>query len=342
MKNKKFIRELKQGDKIQGTFIIVKARQCISKNGPYWDMELQDKTGRIPAKLWHPASLEYESIEENSFVYLHGEVDSFRENLQIRITKLKFLKEDEIDIEELLPSTKVPPSELLEELEDLCFRTLKYKPLKRLVGMILKDKYIRDRLLKTPAAKSIHHAYMGGLLEHTLNVCKLCMEISKLYPDVDKEVILAAAVLHDIGKIEELNGTISPDYSDSGQLIGHVVLSLSIIEPFLKKVKELDREIELHLKHIILSHHGEYEFGSPKRPKTREALIVHFADNIDAKLNAVTTLIDGMEETQETWSKFQRFLDRKIYRPVNTRELVQDKKEQKKRSIEKCLLPLKG
>lgn len=193
------------------------------------------------------------------------------------------------------------------ELEELCFKNLKYRPWSRLIGMILKDKDIRDRFMSCPAAKTVHHAYIGGLLEHTLNVCKLCLEISSLYPEVDREILLVGAVLHDIGKIEEFKGSVIFNYTDRGQLLGHVVMSVLLIEPFIKKIKGLNEDLIMHLKHIILSHHGEYEFGSPKRPKTREALIVHFADNIDAKLNIVNGLVNDLEYEEENWSKYQRF-----------------------------------
>ncbi|WP_461834048.1 CRISPR-associated endonuclease Cas3'' [Desulfothermus sp.] len=338
---KKFISELKIGEKVDDIFIVTKARQGSSKNGPYWDLEFQDKTGRIPAKIWYPQSGQYDTINEESFVKVRGYVDSFRNNLQIIVQGLKVVVEDEIDIEDFIPTTKIPPEKLMNELEELCFKNLKYRPWNKLIGMILKDKDIRQRFMNAPAAKSIHHAYRGGLLEHTLNVCKLCLNIAELYPEIDREILLVGAVLHDIGKIEEFEGKISLDYTDKGQLIGHVVMSVLLIEPFLNKIKGLSNDLIMHLKHIILSHHGEYEFGSPKRPKTREALIVHFADNIDAKLNMVGTLIDDMEDEQENWSKYQRFLERKIFRPVHTNEFIKGAKEKKRRSIEGCSLPLK-
>ena len=341
-KKKKFINELRHGDIIDEFFILTKARQGTSKNGPYWYLELQDRTGKIPGKIWYPVSKQYPSIQEESFVKIQGQVDSFRDNLQIIVNKLSLLDQQEISWSDFLPSTTTPPEVLLKELEDLCFKNLKYKPWKKFCGLILRDENLREKFISAPAAKNIHHAYRGGLLEHTLNVCKICLKIADLYPDLDREILVVGALLHDIGKIEEFSGDISPDYTDKGHLLGHIVLGINIIETFLKKVTDLDQGLILHLKHIIISHHGEYEFGSPKRPKTKEAMVLHFADNLDSKMNLMNSMIQEINQDEDNWTKYQRALGRRIFNPPHTQEFIQDKEKQKKRSIKECLLPLKG
>ncbi len=342
IEKKGFIKDLRQGEKVEDVFLLVRAKQWVSKNGdPYWDLELQDRTGRIPGKIWYPASVRYPSIEEESFFYIKGYVDSFRDNLQVVINELLAVEEGEVSWEDFLPCVKTSPEELMEELEGLCKRELRYKPWRRLCGLILTDDYIREKFLICPAAKSIHHAYRGGLLEHTLSVCKICLKICDLFEDLDREILLVAATLHDLGKIEEFMGKVSIDYSDKGQLLGHIILGLEMLSPFLKKVGDIEEGLILHLKHLILSHHGEYEFGSPRIPLTREAFVLHLADNLDAKLNTISSLLQSLEGEEENWSRYQRSLERRIFRPLNTLDLLEDRKREGRRLVTQCLLPLK-
>ncbi len=341
MDKKRFISELKQGDIVEGIYVVIKARLGTSKNGPYWDLEFQDKTGRITGKIWHPLSDNYKEIKEDSFVKIKGHVDNFRENLQVIVNEFDYANEEEINLDELIPSSDPPPEQLIIELENLCFENLKFKPWRRLCGLILNDNYIRQRLMMLPAAINVHHVYRGGLLEHTLSVCKLSLDIAKNYKDVDREIILVGALLHDIGKIKEYEGNISYNVTDSGRLLGHIILGLSMIDPYINKVKGLDEDLILHLKHIIASHHGEYEFGSPKRPKTKEAFIVHVADNVDAKIAMMSLATEGLEEKGENWSRYMKFLERKIFKPSHTNEFLEQNESPKKRSFEECLLPLK-
>ncbi len=340
---KRFISEFKHGDRVEDIFVVLRARQGLAKNGePYWDMEFQDRSGRISAKIWYPNSVKYSEIPQEEFVYVKGYVDSFRDNLQVVVSDLKVIDAKEVKWTDFLPSVASPPEELLKELEGLFLKELDYRPWKKLCGLVFRDEYIRENLLICPAAKSIHHAYRGGLLEHTLNVCKICLKMCEIFQGLDKEILLVGAALHDLGKIKEFMGRISIEYSDQGLLLGHIILGLEMIEPFLQRVNEIDEGLVLHLKHLILSHHGEYDFGSPKRPKTREAFVLHFADNLDAKLNTLGTLLEDMEGEDGNWSKYQRSLDRKIFRPVSTREMLQEKKKDARRHVEQCLLPLKG
>jgi len=321
--------------------VIVQSRLAQSKNGPYWDLKLQDKTGVLDAKIWPPLSSEFSELLPEQFVFVQGEIRSFRDRLQMVVQRLQFLEsEEEICWADFLPVSSRDPEEMLLELENLCRQELKYSPWKKLCKKVLQDLEVRERLLKSPAAKSLHHAYIGGLLEHTLSVSKICLSISELYPDMDREILLVGALLHDLGKAWELEGSISRKYSDQGQLLGHITLTLEILEPFIQKVKDLDRELVLHLKHMLLSHHGEYEYGSPKRPKTAEAMILHFADNMDAKLSTMEKAFDSGQQEGSNWSQFQPSLERYVYRPVNTASFHK-KKQENKGVAKQCSLPLK-
>ncbi|MFW6415478.1 MAG: 3'-5' exoribonuclease YhaM family protein, partial [Thermodesulfobacteriota bacterium] len=285
---------------------------------------------------------EFNDLQPEQFVAVQGEVRSFRDKLQLVVQKLEVLQlqGEEVNWADFLPVSSRDPEEMLHELEDLCRKELKYSPWKKLCRKVLRDEKIRERLLRAPAAKAIHHAYIGGLLEHTLSVGKICLSISSLYPDTDREILLVAALFHDLGKAWELEGSISRKYSDQGQLLGHIMLTLEIMEPFIQKIKDLDQDLALHLKHMILSHHGEYEFGSPKRPKTPEALILHFADNMDAKLNTMGQILDSMQQEGASWSAFQPSLERYLYRPVHTADF-HPRKEENKGVAKQCSLPLK-
>ncbi len=335
---KTYINDLKEGQILDDIFVLVEAQQINSKNGPFWDLKFQDKTGLIQGRIWYPQSLEYETLPSDKIVRVRAQVRSYKDRLQLSVDHLKILSQQEmnIDLSELLPWPQFDPNELLLELEDLCKKEISYPPWKKLCLKVLKNEEIRKIFLNTPAAKSIHHAYRGGLLEHSLNVAKLCTFVCSLYPVLDKDILIVTSVFHDIGKGWELEGEMSFDYTDEGNLLGHIIIGLEKLEPFLKEAKDLDKDLVLHLKHIILSHHGEYEFGSPKKPMTVEALVFHFLDNLDAKINSTTRVVQDLND--KDWSSYQYFLERKLFRPLSTPNEELNKKEE---IIKRCLLPLK-
>lgn len=315
---KVFIAELKPGQHLDDYFVISEARLSQSRNGPYWHLVLQDRSGLLPAKIWHPLSGEFEKLQPEQLVQVRGQVGKFREQLQLIIQGLDVVEPamDDVDWEVFVPGTLRPAEELFAELENLCLGNLSFSGWKKLCRLLFKDREIRKRLLFARAAKSIHHAYLGGLLEHTLGVVKLCLAISDCYPGLDRDILIVGALVHDLGKAWELEGRIAPDYTDAGRLLGHILLGLEILDPFLRKVKELSPELILHLKHMLASHHGELDFGSPKRPKTSEALVLHFADNLDAKLKTFAEALAPLEGEGSGWSSYQSVLERYLYRPA--------------------------
>ncbi len=338
-----YINQLREGQYVQDTFVISQAKYAQSKNGPFWDLQLQDCTGQINAKIWSPQSTEYKWLKTEQFIHINGQVTSFRNQLQLVIKDLQLvdIKEIESALSKFIPCSSTPPQELLEQLEQLSSKELNYPPWKRLCRKILNDPCIRERLLQAPGAKKVHHAYRGGLLEHTLQVTRLCIAVTESYPSLDKEILIVAAILHDLGKAWEYGGEIRSDFTDQGRLLGHIVLTLEILEPFLKSVDGLNEDLILHLKHILLSHHGEYAYGSPKRPKTVEAIILHYVDNLDAKVNTVREALSSLEEENQ-WSEYQPALERPVYQPkTKTPDLGKETKGNKKNTQQQCLLPLK-
>lgn len=340
MKSKKiYVNNLREGQRIEELFALGSANMAQAKNGPYWQLLLIDKSGKISGRIWSPASQNYAQLEPESIVLVNGSVQAFNQELQINVERLDIVDFKDVDIKDFMPSSSVPPEELYKQLCDLLHANLTYKPWRNLYRRIFRDEAIKQPMLNAPGGKSIHHAYLGGLLEHTLSVCRICQSCADLYPDLDRDILLLAAALHDLGKAFEISPGLSREYTDKGKLLGHIVLGLQVLEPYLTRGKDLDPKLIMHLKHIIVSHHGEYEFGSPKRPKTREAFVLHYADNLDAKMNTVSNIFAGQEDEKDSWSKFNRPLGRYLYWPEPTPP--PEKKEIKKKKDKQCLLPLK-
>ncbi len=339
---KTFVKDLVPGRPVDDLFVIAEARPGQAKNGPFWTLCLEDATGAVEARVWSPASQLYPDIKPGVLARVEGTTGSYREKTQISVDRLEFLPPEDLAAHMPLftASSAVPAEELLAELEALCRERIRHAPWRRFCRKVLADPDIRARLVAAPGAKSVHHAYVGGLLEHTLSVCGLVLDIGGRYPALDMDTLLAAAAFHDLGKAWELSSGFPRDYTDPGRLLGHIVLGLSVLEPFFAKARDLDADLILHFKHIMVSHHGEYEFGSPRRPKTAEAFVLHFADNIDAKLNQTLGAFSG-DDPEAAWSPFVRTLDRYLYNPRRAPRQDEPKKPDDKGATQ-CLLPLKA
>ena len=326
MKHKKtYVRDLAEGNSISEVFALSQVQRKEAKNGPYWQLTLTDSTGSIEARIWFPQSQQYEGLQAEQFVAVNGQVASFKDQLQMNITDMAVIdpREAGLDLADFLPSSAVPPAELLREMEEFLNTELTFRPWSSLCKSVLRDEHIRASLLSAPGAKAIHHAYAGGLLEHTLAIMRICKALSLLYPQVDKEILLVAALFHDLGKAFELSHGISREYTDAGRLLGHIQIGLEVLEPFLRKTKDLPESLAMHLKHLIVAHHGELAFGSPCLPQTMEAFILHYADNLDAKINTVQGALKAPSgEDINGWSDYHRTLGRYLYQPMRTPSLA--------------------
>ena len=318
-----FVNEIAPGDEVNSLFLVGRADLGTARNGPYWRLELKDSSGAIEAKIWSPLSLNFTEISSGSLVEAGGRASVYKDKVEINLERLFILPEEDaagVDMADFLLCSAVRPEIMHAELLELCRRVLRHSPWKKLVLGLLNDEEIKNRLMLAPAAKGVHHAYCGGLLEHTLGVARLCMLLADAYPELDRQLLLAGAILHDMGKLWELQSGAATDYTDAGRLLGHIELGLEMLGPHLCK-SGLEPELALHLKHLILSHHGELEFGSPKRPKTPEAFVLHCADNLDAKLAQFREVFAAMPEDGPNWSPFQktleRYLDRANATPIN-------------------------
>ena len=340
-KKSQYIHDLTPGQPVNDLFLLAAASMAQSRNGPYWNLTFQDATGSVGGKIWSPKSQDYPTLEPGQMTRVQGFVESYRDKNQLKVDHMELLaiNHEDVEISDFLPTSCVPPEELMEAIEDLITTHMKHKPWKTFCKKVLNNEEIRERLMAAPGAKTVHHAYIGGLLEHTLQVARACMALCDVYPTLDRQTLLAGAIFHDLGKAWELSGGLTNDYTDEGRLLGHIQIGQDKLEPFLKKNKTLDEGLKLHLKHLITSHHGEHDFGSPIRPKTPEGFVLHFADNMDAKLNIIDQAYVEMDKNGQEWSPYMRFLERNVFRAPATPDKSKKKSDKPENQ---CLLPLKA
>ena len=310
----KYIEQLNEGEKISEIYLCRQKKSCLTKAGKaYDDLTLQDKTGTLNAKIWDTLSGGIEDFEELDYIEVTGDITRYRDDLQLNIKRVRKANIDEYEPSDYLPVSKYDVDEMYIELVEY-IDTIKNEYLKTLLSKFFLDSKDFERQFKNhSAAKTVHHGFVGGLLQHTLCVTRLCDDFSKRYPILNRDLLISAAMLHDIGKIEELSEFPKNDYTDSGQLIGHIIIGVEWIGLYIRSIEGFPKKLSNELRHLILAHHGEFEFGSPKKPALIEALALHFADNLDAKIETFSEAIEhgNMSVTSE-WLGFNKFLDSNI------------------------------
>jgi 3'-5' exoribonuclease len=313
----KFINQIEAGQTIDDIYIAKDPiLRSTTRGDLYIAMFLTDRTGQLNGRMWQATEATYKSLPKPGFVHIKGRSELYQNNLQIVINNVALIDSDKVDIDDFLPKTKKDPQQMFEEVKQTVDR-IENSQLKALVGKFLADSELMEKFCNSPAAMKMHHDYIGGLLEHTHNMLQVAVAIMPLYPQVQPDLVLAGIFLHDIGKTEELAYDMAFSYTDSGQLIGHISKSLVMINQKADSLKsggtQIDQAVLDALGHIILSHHGAYEFGSPKLPATAEAFMVCYIDNLDAKINQVTSAIDS-ELSDSNWTAWQNSLQTKLYR----------------------------
>lgn len=315
-----WVRAIAPGAAVNTVLVVESASLKEARNGPFWMLDLKDATGSLSARVWSPLSQMFTDIPVGSLVVVEGRAERYREQIQCSVTGLRVLDEEEtagVDASIFMPASARSPLIMLEELEAMADAVFVHAPWKDFMRRVLRDEDVRPRLLKASAARGIHHARVGGLLEHTLGVARLCLHFVELYPQLDRQTLLAGAICHDLGKLWELTSGLTTDYTDEGRLAGHIFLGLERLRPHMEAAG-LEEPLRLHLQHLVLSHHGQYEFGSPRLPQTAEALALHYADNVDAKMDQCRALFGDMAPQEAAWSPFQRSLERAMYRAPRT------------------------
>lgn len=287
------IAELRERDHVNGVLLCKQKTVGTSKNGKtYYSLQLQDKTGTIDGKIWE-LNNSINHFESMDFISLDGEVTSFNGALQLNIKRVRVADEGEYNPEDFFPVTPNDIGAMYQELLGL-IGSIKNNYLKLLLTeFFVEDAGIVKEFKKHSAAKSMHHGFIGGLLHHTLGVAKLCDAYCTLYPQLQRDLLLTAAMLHDIGKLKELSAFPTNDYTDEGQLIGHIIIGYEMVDDKMKQIPGFPEKLALELKHCILAHHGELEFGSPKKPALPEAIALNLADNTDARMEMLREALEG-------------------------------------------------
>ena len=307
----KFIKDYKEGDRVFDIYLCKHKQSAVTKNGKaYENVILQDRTGTIDAKVWDPNSAGIEEFDNLDYIEVYGEVTSFQNALQVNIKRVRVCQEGEYDPADYLPVSEKNIDTMYDELIALA-GSVQNPYLKALLDRFFREdeKFIKA-FKQSSAAKTVHHGFVGGLLEHTLSVTKLCDYYCSAYPLLNRDLLLTAAMCHDIGKTKELSLFPENDYTDEGQLLGHIVIGSEMIGETARSIAGFPKGLESELKHCILSHHGEYEFGSPKKPALIEAAALNFADNTDAKMQTFTELLKGAQS--DGWLGFNRLFESNI------------------------------
>jgi 3'-5' exoribonuclease len=280
---------------------------------PYLSLTLMDATGEVPCRVWDNADQLMGQCPVGAIVSITGQAQSYKGILQLKIDTIKRVSEDEVDLSLFVPSTSGDIKLMSKELLRI-IGSVENHFLKELLLALFSQKSLMRDFQKAPAAKAMHHAYVGGLLEHTLAVTRLAEQICPLYPLLDRSLLIAGALLHDLGKLEEFDFSSYPaDYSDSGRLVGHMVLGIEMIQEKINEITGFPKELALQLKHLILSHHGRHEFGSPSLPMMTEAFVLNFLDDLDAKVNYMGRLAERVEGDDYQWTDYQRNLERFLF-----------------------------
>jgi 3'-5' exoribonuclease len=310
-----FVNELKKGHTVESIFLVREKSLTRTKAGnPYLSLRLADRTGEIEGRIWENA-LDFGGLfAKEDFIKVRGDVDEFQGTLQLRILKLRKCEESEVLLDDFLPKTPNNIEEMFSEIKKIA-GLVRQPYLQKLLEAFFTDENFVKKFKLAPAAKGVHHSYLGGLLEHTLSIVQLILLIGPRYKGIDQDLLITSGILHDVGKVAELSFDRTFDYTDSGRLLGHIVLTVEMVDEKMRAIPEFPESLSLSLKHNLLSHHGEYAFGSPKLPMTLEALLLHQIDDLDAKVNGFLGWIEKEKEDPSRWTSYHKLFERFIFKP---------------------------
>jgi 3'-5' exoribonuclease len=308
-----FVSSLQDGQTVTSHFLVcVKEIRATRDGKSYLRLELGDATGRVEARMWEGFDRTAASFERDDFVKVQARVENYRNKLQLAIEKIRRAEESEVDPADFFAHTKENVDGMYAKLLEVV-ASVSNPWLRQLLDGIVQDPEVVPRLKRAPAAKVMHHAYYGGLLEHVLSLCNLCRLVLSHYPEADPDLLLTGAVLHDIGKLQELNYERSLGYTDEGQLLGHILIEYELVAKRIDAIEGFPPALKTLVLHMLVSHHGQYEFGSPKLPMFREALLLHYLDDLDSKMGAMRLALDS-SEGEGNWTGYSGALERRLLR----------------------------
>ena len=310
-----YIETLREGERVNEIYLCKNKQSALTKAGkPYEALILQDKTGTLDAKIWEPGSVGIDDFDRFDYINVVGDITSFQGALQLNVKRVRKAAEGEYEPKEYLPVSEYNVDEMYEQLLGY-IKQMENPYLKKLAGsFFIEDADFAKRFKFHSAAKSVHHGFVGGLLEHTLSVTKLSAYFADNYKILNKDLLVCAAMFHDIGKLEELSTFPENDYTDEGQLLGHIMIGAMEIAERIKTIDGFPEKLAHEMEHCILAHHGELEYGSPKKPALPEAVALSYADNIDAKMETMRGLLANVPEGDTQWQGFNRLFESNIRR----------------------------
>jgi len=312
---KTYVNDIKENDQVDSLFLVKEKSSGITKTGnTYLKLKLLDCSGEIEGRVWTSVETFAGSFEKDDFVHVMGKVVSFQEHLQLNINQIGRVGEEEIIFSDFFPMAEKDVNEMFQALLDIS-RQIKNPYLNRLLQLFLEDESFMKRFKMAPASKWLHHNYLGGLLEHTLSLVQLVLKNASHYSGLNLDLLLTGSILHDLGKVDELSYQRSFDYSDEGRLLGHIILGIEKVEDKIRQLPDFPKDLSTLLKHLLLSHHGQYIWGSPKRPMTLEAVMLHYLDDMDAKINGIQQFIKKQVPEGSRWSAYHRIFEQYFYVP---------------------------
>ena len=325
--SKQFVSEIKDRDAIHAVFLVKDKILAMAKNGkPYMNLRLMDKSGDVEAKVWDNTELLDKQFDKDDFVRVRGKASVYMNKMQVVIAEIVKVPEEEVVLADFLPESPRAAAEMRQELADTVAALVNLH-LKGLMEAFLADEPFMALYCQAPAAKGMHHVYLGGLLEHSLSLVKLVKNIVPLYGGINEDLLIVGALLHDVGKIYEMSFARAIDYTDAGKLLGHITIGVELVSEKIHQVDGFPRELSLLLKHMLLSHHGQYEYGSPKRPKTVEATILNYLDDMDSKINGIQAHIAKESASTSRWTAHHRLYDRYFFKSNGMSEEMSGEQE---------------
>jgi len=307
-----FVADIRDSQPVDSLFLVTAKNHGVTKGGSgYLTLRLLDRSGEIEARVWERAEELGREFDRNDFVRVRGQATLYQGKLQIRVQDIARVDEDNVATEDFLPKSLYDPDAMAAELMAI-LRGMKNPHLGALAEAFFSDQTFMDLFKRAPAGKTIHHPYLGGLLEHTLSLLKLILKVVENYRGIDVDLLLVGGFLHDIGKVYEFSFDRAVEYTDRGQLLGHLVMEIEIVSEKIKTIPDFPEELAMLVKHMIVSHHGSLEFGSPKLPQTVEAVILHYLDDLDGKIQSIQSLLE--KEQGSRWTSFHRGYGRNFFR----------------------------